>query len=69
VNQATGYASQHIWCLSKARINFKGCGRKGIQHKNDGDAVGSLISLDGVSPSLMVSVSAFVVFPCTIKFR
>jgi len=21
-NQATGYASQHIWCLSQARINF-----------------------------------------------
>jgi len=20
-NQATGYASQHIWCLSQARIN------------------------------------------------
>jgi len=29
-NQSTGYASQHIWCLSQARINWQGCGRKGI---------------------------------------
>jgi len=36
-NQATGYASQHIWCLSQARINWKGCARKGIRHKNGGD--------------------------------
>jgi len=36
-NQATGYASQHIWCLSKSRINWKGCIRKGIRRKNSGD--------------------------------
>jgi len=30
-NQATGYASQHIWCLFQARINWEGCARKGIQ--------------------------------------
>jgi len=24
-NQATRYASQHIWCLSQARINWEGC--------------------------------------------
>jgi len=35
-NQATGYASQHIWCLSQARINWEDCGRKGIWHKNGG---------------------------------
>jgi len=29
-NQATGYASRHIWCLSQARINCEGCARKGI---------------------------------------
>jgi len=32
----TGYASQHIWCLSQAKIKWEGCGRKGIQHKNGG---------------------------------
>ena len=37
MNQATGYASQHIWCLSKARINWEGCARKGIWRKNGGD--------------------------------
>ena len=37
-NQATGYASQHIWCLSQARINWEGCVRKGIWHKNGGMA-------------------------------
>ena len=36
-NHATGCASQHIWCLSKARINWEGCARKGIRHKNGGD--------------------------------
>jgi len=39
-NQATGYASQHIWCLSQARINWEGCLSKGILHKNDGDGRG-----------------------------
>jgi len=37
-NQATGYASQHIWCLSQARINWEGCVRKGILRKNGGMA-------------------------------
>jgi len=36
-NQATEYASQHTWCLSQARINWEGCGRKGIWHKNGRD--------------------------------
>jgi len=30
---STGYASQHIWCLSQARINWEGCARKGIWHQ------------------------------------
>jgi len=34
VNQATGYASQHIWCLPQARMNWEGFGRKGIWYKN-----------------------------------
>ena len=32
-HQATGYASQHNWCLSQARINWEGCVRKGIRRK------------------------------------
>jgi len=49
-NQATGYASQHIWCLSQAKINWEGCVRKGIQRKNGGDGRGGApISLDGVA--------------------
>jgi len=33
------------------------------------DGGGSLISLDGVAPSWMVGVYAYVIFPCTIKSR
>ena len=33
--QATGYASQHIWC--QARINWEDCARKVIWRKNGGD--------------------------------
>jgi len=69
VNHATMYASQHIWCLFQARIKWEGCGRKGIRRKNGDDAGGSLISPDGVAPSRMVSVSASVIFPCTIKIQ
>ena len=48
--QTTGYASQHIWCLSQARINWEGCVRKGILCKNGGDGRdGGTISLDGVA--------------------
>jgi len=40
----------HVWCLSQARINWEGCARKGIQHKNGGMAeMGTPISLDGVA--------------------
>ena len=38
INQATRYASQHIWCMSQARINWEGCARKDIQRKNGGDS-------------------------------
>jgi len=48
--KATGYTSQHIWCLSQAKIIWDGCVRKGIRHKNGGMVeVGSPISLDGVA--------------------
>ena len=69
-NHATGYASQQIWCLYQARINWEGCGRKGIRLKNRRqDGGGSLISPDGVAPSQIVGVSASDIFPCTIKSR
>ena len=49
-NLAAGYASQHIRCLSQARINREGCVRKGIRHKMVGMAeVGAPISQDGVA--------------------
>jgi len=35
-NQATRYASQHIWCLFQARINWEGCSSKGIRRNNGG---------------------------------
>ena len=69
VNRATGYASQHIWCLSQARLNCEGYGRKGIQRKNGmgGYGGGLLIDTDGVAPSRTVGVSASVILPYTIK--
>jgi len=36
VNHATGYASQHIWCLSQCKIKWEGCCRKGSRYKNGG---------------------------------
>jgi len=49
-SRATGYASQHIWSLSQARVNWEGCVRKGIRHKNGGMAeMGAPISVDGVA--------------------
>jgi len=52
-NEATGFASQHIWCLSQARRNWEGCARKGIRRKNGGMAemaeMGHRSSLDGVA--------------------
>jgi len=34
---AVGYASQHVWCVSQARINWEGCAMKSMRHKNGGD--------------------------------
>jgi len=45
--------SQHIWCLSQARIKWEGCVRKSILRKMAGMAeVGAPISLDGVAVHL-----------------
>ena len=35
-NKATGCASQHVWCMPQAMINWEGYGRKGIWRKNGG---------------------------------
>jgi len=43
LNQATGYGSQNIWCLSQARINCEGCSRMVSDVKMDDDGGGSLI--------------------------
>jgi len=68
LEQATGYASQHTCCLSQARINWEGYGRKGIRHKMGNEGGGSLISPDGMAPSQIVGVSASI-SPCTIKSK
>jgi len=52
--------SSILLCLSQARINWECCGRNGIWRKNGGiDGGGLLISLDGVAPTYIVSVSAY----------
>jgi len=46
-------------CLSQARINLEGCGRKGIRCKNGGiDGDGFPISPHGVAPSRIVDYHA-----------
>jgi len=61
--QAIRYASQHIWCLSQARINWEGCARKSSLRKNGGMAeVGAPISLDGWQSMQIVGASACVIF-------
>jgi len=63
---ATGYASQHIWCiLSQARINWEDCARKDIRRKNGGDGRnGALISLDGVA----VHLNCWCICLCYLHF-
>jgi len=57
-NQATGgIQSSLCLCLSQARINWEGCGRKGIRCKNGGGLM-EVIGPDGVAPTQIVSVSA-----------
>jgi len=59
---------QHISCLSQARLNWEGCGRKGIRRqKREDDGGVSLIRLNGVAPIWIVGVSASAIFPFTIK--
>jgi len=55
-------------CLSQARINWEGCGGKGIWQKMGNDGGGGIDSLDGVASSWIVGASASIV-PSTIKSR
>jgi len=61
VNQATGGMQSSIFlCLSQARINWDGYGRKGVRPEKWGriDGGGLLISLDGVVSTRIVGLSA-----------
>jgi len=60
MNQAIGYASQHIWCLSQARKNWEGCTRNGIWRKNGGDVRDGGTNLSGLGG--IVGASACVIF-------
>ena len=62
---ATGYASQHFWCLSIARTKWEGCSRKGIRHKNGGMMkVGHwLVQMEWCPPKWSV------ILPCTVKVQ
>jgi len=59
---SSGYAIQHIWCLSQARINWQGCSRNGIRRKNGGWWRWVADSPVGVAPRRTVSMSASVIF-------
>jgi len=56
-----GYSIQHIPVPVPAWINWEGCGRKGIRHKNwrGIDGGGLLISPDGVATTQIVGWEAF----------
>jgi len=56
--KATGYASQHIWRLSQARINWRVAAGRASGVKTGDEGGGSLISPDGVAPSRTLGVSA-----------
>jgi len=62
--------SSTFLCLSQARTNWEGCGRKGIWCKNRGiDGGGLLIGPDGVAPSRLSMCLPLVILPSTIKSR
>jgi len=69
-NQASGYASQHIWCLFQARITWEGCGSKGIWRKNGGmTELGRWLVWMEWCPARFSVCLSHVIFPCTIKPR
>ena len=58
----TRYASQDIWCLAQARINWEGCARKGIRHKMVWMAEGCQLVRMGWQSIRIVGASACVIF-------
>jgi len=68
LTKSPGMQASIIKRLSQARINWDGCDRKGIRwHKNGrDDGGGGTDSPDGAASRQIVSVSASVIFPCTI---
>jgi len=65
-----GIQASIIQCLSQARINWEGCGRKSIWRTNGADdGGGGTNSLDGVASRRIVGASASIVFPCTRRWR
>ena len=69
-NQATGYASQHIWCLYQARINWEGCVRRASCIKMVGwQRWGHQLVWMGWQSIRTVGVSASVIFILLQKSR
>jgi len=69
-SQTTGYAIQHILCLSQARINWEVCGRKAIRRKNGGlmEVAYWLVRMEWRPPVLSLCLP-FVILPITIKVQ
>jgi len=58
------YAIQHIWCLSQARINWEGCGRKGIRH-----TIWGMMEVVHRWSSRIVGAFASIIFPTPHKIQ
>jgi len=57
--------------MYQARINWEGCGRKGIRCKTGGGDYGDggAVTSDGVAPTRTVGSSASIIFPCSTKIQ
>ena len=70
-SQASRYAIQHIWCLSQARINWEGCGRKGIRRKIGGmmEVGASMVPMGWHPAGLLAHLPLLSSHCCLIKSR
>jgi len=69
---ASRYANQHIWCMSQARVNWEGCGRKSIWRKIGGRGmmeVGASMVQIGWRPAGLLVHLPLLSSPCLIKSR
>ena len=64
-----GMQTSSIRGLSQAMINWDGCGRKSIQHKNGGWWRWGSNSLCGIASKQAVGAFASAICPCAIKCR